>query len=130
MFRRQVHYDTPRVYVATAMTNKPAAAAAARALRSLGILVTSMWHDRPHDAYATRQVIARDCQYDVARANTLVVLAHPDMRGAYVELGLAYSAGHRVIVVADRALLPTLSLMIELPGVELVATTAEAFKHG
>lgn len=88
-----------RVYLASATGNAAAARELAAELRAEGHVITSTWHDllgiesarateAALDDDAKRQIADR-CLAEIRQAVRLVVLGHPDMRGALVEVGYA-----------------------------------------
>lgn len=88
-----------RVYIASAAANAPAARELAATLRAGGHSVVSDWHDVPgveerrvreHAlSHGEKHRIARRCVAQVRQATVVVVLAHPEMRGGLVEVGVA-----------------------------------------
>ncbi len=127
---------TPRrVYVATSFANAHGAALAAAELAEAGHLVVSNWHRNPPPAAHenlpdVRGGICRRNVDDLRDADTVVVLASrvvgadpAALRGALVELALAWSWGHRIVVVGDRL---ALTLMVDLPDVRWCATLGAA----
>ena len=104
-----------RVYIATAAVNAPAARDLATRLRIAGHDVVSTWHDE--EGIERRRLdeslllpshqrsIARRCVLEVLASTVVVALAHPDMRGALVEVGVAIGA---MIPVDWRGEAPTL----------------------
>ena len=90
------------VYIATAAANAPAARDLAASLRAAGHNVVSTWHDedgielrRPAEAALTRRTrraIATRCVTEILSATVLIVISHPEMRGALVEVGIAVGA--------------------------------------
>lgn len=113
-----------RIYIATSRSNVLAAQLAARDIRCAGHYVVSRWHERPEELTARehdlsdqrRTEIAMANHSDLTRANTTILLAHPDCRGALVELGLAFAMGQDVLVVGDYR---SISLMTALQRVGL-----------
>lgn len=92
-----------RVYIATATVNAPAARDLAVELREAGNVVVSTWHDRTgiegeraREAVMTveeRERIATRCFEEITDADRVIVLSHPAMRGALVEMGIALGEG-------------------------------------
>jgi hypothetical protein len=108
-----------RVYIAARYADREAAAAVAGRVRRLGHISVSTWHDRPamDEAALTEDqltAIGRGCMREVRAAGALVLLGHPDARGAIYEAAAAYHLGHDVHVVGDPR---ALTLMLRQPGV-------------
>jgi len=98
------------IYVASASDNRAEAAAVAVELRLLGHVVTSTWHDLPPWdraldaalALEEQRRIAGTCLLEVHAAELVLVLGHPDMRGALFEAGYAAGLGRQLVWVGDR----------------------------
>lgn len=122
---------TRRIYVAAHLAAVDQAAAAATLLRRAGHLTTSTWHETREDAHADkdraqRQAICAKNHRDLAQADTILALAHPDCRGTLVELATAYFRGHEVCVVGSPF---GLTLMLDLPDVRWFADLHAAREH-
>src|SRR5690606_27840264 len=92
-----------RIYIATATVNAAAARDLAVKLRKNGHVVVSTWHDRvgiegerareASMSVEERERIATRCFEEITDAHLLIVLSHPAMRGALVEMGIAMGEG-------------------------------------
>lgn len=116
-----------RAYVAAKFCEKERAAAFAQRLRRAGLHTVSGWHEGAYAELEARAIAGDDdavvaiCarnHTDLKRADTLVLLARPDIQGAAVETAVAYVRGCRVVVVGDMR--PLSLLMLRLPGIENV----------
>ena len=106
-----------RIYIATRVTNAPAANDLAAKLRFLGHRVVSRWHNTPEflppEAEMSRVERAAVCAAnleDLRRASAFVLLWMPENRGALFEAGVAEGIGAKVHVVAPKEDAPTLML--------------------
>ena len=95
----------PKVYVASKFRNHLAVRAAQTALRAVGCSITYDW--TPHvdhpEMEADQQACALADAKGVLDADALLLIRVPEMRGAYVEMGMALAKGIPVhIVQGDR----------------------------
>lgn len=97
-----------RVYIATCLEFADVARKLAAMLTEANHEITSTWHATDHSRSAEasleryiKQAIADKNRRDIARANTLVMIWNERCRGTYVEYGMAWSMGHKIVVVAD-----------------------------
>lgn len=121
-----------RVYVAARFADKALAESHGRRLRAAGLHVVSRWHalesahgtaDETALCRETRRAIAAQNYHDLAAADALVCLAHPDGRGTLMELADAYARGLHVVVIGSPY---ELTLMADRPHVEWVETIEQA----
>lgn len=121
--------NSRRCYVATGHKNHEAAADFAAALRRMGYRTTSRWHDleqpdsEAHLSRGERHAVCGQNLEDLRDAGTLILLAVPGMAGAWVELGIAWHAGKRVLIVGPP---DQHTLMALLPGCDWAADEAAA----
>lgn len=102
--------EVPSVYVAALAGRKEEAAATARRLEKLGLLVESTWHDNPTDPGLTipekaAEMAARDLS-QVRMCDALLVLAQPlgstfTGGGHCAEFGMALALGKQCLVLGD-----------------------------
>lgn len=99
----------PKIYVASKFENKEEVREAHRKLRAAGYEITFDW--TPHDdSHAETLGLSRDeylkqCALDdyngVYDADYLVLIPYPNMRGAFIETGMAIAQGTPVLIVGD-----------------------------
>lgn len=113
------------VYVAAKHEERERARAFAQRLRMRGHATVSSWHEGASSDLEARAAAGDDAaavaicarnHADLRRADTLVLLARPDIQGAQVETAVAYYRGCRVVTVGDMR--PLSLLMLRLPGIE------------
>jgi hypothetical protein len=125
------------IYVATKWSRRAEAKEVMRQLIAAGHVITHDWTEEEEmegaDSLARDKHFALCAEADVRgvrNADWLLLLHGPDMRGAYVELGMALASGVRVLVVdgakpgADPAL--TCPIFYWLPQVRHAPTVEAA----
>lgn len=127
------------VYIATALKNAPTARTVARLLRIQDFTVSSTWHDVVGDIdvdptdHVTRRETARQCMHEVLSSWATLLLLGPDgiPKGAYVEAGMAASAGCPVLWTyvprADHVVVGT--VFDALPGSSTHSSIQDAVRH-
>ena len=124
-----------KVYVAGRFTEKPVVQDAMRQLREHGHEITFDWthHDATgltgdNLAHYLRSAANADAS-GVIFCDVLLLLDHPDCRGAYTELGIAIGLQSRILVVgAIESSIPGMwqNIFMHLPEVEHVSSVSEA----
>ena len=116
------------IYIAAPWIHKADALAAQVALEAVGHTVVSHWikyHSdavigAPDDFHELRTQALEDVK-DLAESHVLVLLNLSKSEGKATELGFALSLDLRVVLVGERT-----QIFHYMPGVEVVATVAEA----
>jgi hypothetical protein len=121
-----------RIYVASKFENKQAVRVAQRMLVANGHEITFDWtvHDSTLIPLAERERYLKECAmndlHGVIEADAILLLCHPNMKGAYVELGAALAMGRRILVVAPD--LTSTNIFFHLPCVEVYDTVENAVR--
>lgn len=95
-------------YIASSTAAIKQAQEACIRLERAGIRVMSTWHREPLDETVEadphrRIVLANRCYREIRQSAALLLLAHPDMRGAIAEAGYALGIGCEVYAVGNAA---------------------------
>lgn len=124
-----------RIYVASALENAKTCRLIAERLRESGHQITSSWHDTDIDLRAKEnspltdeqlEEIASTNHQDVMRANALVVLYDTRCRSTLFEVGAAFTAGHRIVIIGEKNKVP---VMLAQRAIIFVQTNGEVEKY-
>jgi NTP pyrophosphatase (non-canonical NTP hydrolase) len=111
-----------RVYVASKFTNYLAVREAQQRIREAGHVVTYDWTTHAEQSDPDPVACALADAEGVRSADVLVLLEVPEMRGAYVELGMALALGKPCLALPDPAQPAPYQVFEHLPGFERHAT--------
>lgn len=94
------------IYIASSTRAHTQAQEACIRLGQSCIRVTSTWHREPLDETVEadpykRLALANRCYREIRQSAALLLLAHPDMRGAIAEVGYALGIGCEVYAVGN-----------------------------
>jgi hypothetical protein len=125
-----------RIYVASALENAKTCQDLAYRLSGGGHQIASTWHFvsnetdlRAQDNALTddeREAIASIAHHNLMRANALVVLYDDRCRSTLYEVGVAYTSGHRIVIIGEKSKVPT---MLAQRGIVFIKSSAEVEKN-
>lgn len=96
------------IYIASSTRAHAQAQEACARLEQSCIRVLSTWHREPLDQTNEseahkRLALANRCYREIRQSAAMLLLAHPDMRGAIAEVGYAFGIGCEVYAVGNPA---------------------------